>query len=178
MTTDRLIIRYIEETDYDDICEYGCDEETGQYMLHWPKTGDQVRYFIKCGMEAVQKDTITWHEFVIELKASGKVIGNISLMLSGPAAEIGWISNRQYWNNGYMTEAVKSVINHAFRNLGIQRIFATCALKNVASRRVMEKCNMKRNREERSFKAVRHGVEVVFDRLIYSIENNINNMGG
>lgn len=73
-----------------------------------------------------------------------------------------------------MTEAVKAIIDHAFRKLNIQRIFATCARKNVASRRVMEKCGMNRIKTERDFKSVRQGVEVTFDRLIYYIENTLN----
>lgn len=34
METRRLTITPIKEMDYEDICEYGSDEETGQYMIY------------------------------------------------------------------------------------------------------------------------------------------------
>ena len=45
LITDRLIIRSITEQDYSDICEYGCDEETGKYMIYWPKSKEDIRKF-------------------------------------------------------------------------------------------------------------------------------------
>lgn len=55
----------------------------------------------------------TWYEFVIRLRATSKVIGNISLIIKNSEAEIGWISNKKYWNKSYMSEAVSAVINNA-----------------------------------------------------------------
>jgi len=170
LTTNRLILRPIEKTDYDDICEYGCDEETGQFMLHWPKTGEQVDRFIDNCIEKMKSDGLTWYEYVMELKDKKKVIGNITLEVREAVAEIGWISNKKYWNNGYMTEAVNSMIDYAFSHLGVIRIFATCTDKNIASFKVMEKCYMVKIKTENNHKSYRHGVEVTFNRLIYCIE--------
>lgn len=170
LTTRRLIIRPIETSDYDDICEYGCDEETGQYMLYWPKTKEQVDKFIDTCIDRMRSTEFLWHEYVMELKDEHKVIGNITLEARGTEAELGWISNKNYWNNGYMTEAIQAIIEYVFNNLGIKRIFATCTDKNIASYKVMEKCNMIKIRTENNHKSYRHGVEVMYNRLIYCIE--------
>jgi ribosomal-protein-alanine N-acetyltransferase len=170
MITETLIIRPIEKTDYDDICEYGCDEETGQYMIYWPKTKEQIKEFIDKCVATINSDKATWYEFVIQLKDASKVIGNITLEVMESVAEIGWISNKKYWNNGYMSEAVNAVIDYAFQHIGIHRIIATCTEKNVASFKVMEKCNMVKIKTEKNQKALRQGIEVTYNKLTYCIE--------
>ena len=169
METERLIIRPIEETDFEDICQYGCDEETGQYMVHWPKTKMQIKSFINDSIISMGSDYPSKYEFVMQLKSTAKIIGNITLEIKKPEAEIGWISNKAYWNNGYMSEAVNKVVNFAFHDLLIDRIIATCTAKNISSYRVMEKCNMKRISEEINHKSIRQGIEVTYNKLTYCI---------
>ena len=102
----------------------------------------KYKTFINDCIIAMSSDKITWYEYVMQLKDSLKVIGNISIDIKGTVGEIGWVSNKDYWNKGYMSEAVEAVIEHAFCDLDIHRIIATCSDKNIASYKVMEKCNM------------------------------------
>ena len=168
--TERLTVRPIKETDYEYVCEYGCDEETGKYMIHWPKTKDEIKVFINDCVFWMDLEKPIWYEFAIQLKSTSKVIGNISLKIKDSEAEIGWISNKKYWNNGYMSEAVNAVINNAFSNLSIVRIVATCTDINVGSYRVMEKCNMIRLSLDKNIKAMRNEIEVVYNKLTYAID--------
>lgn len=172
MITERLIIRPIEEIDYNDLCEYGCDEETAQYMMYWPKTKEQVKEFIKSCIDSMKSDDIKWYEFVLQLKDTSKVIGNITLKVDKAEAEIGWISNKKFWKNGYMSEAVNSVMEYAFSNLGIHKIVATCTDKNIASFKVMEKAGLKKVKTELNQNAIRHGVEITYNKLTYCIDRN------
>ena len=174
ITTKRLIIRPIEKLDIDDIYEYGSDEDTGQYMLFWPKSREQVEKFIDNCISKMSSDELIWYENVIQLKDELKVIGNITLEVRESVAEIGWISNKKYWNKGYMSEAVNAIIEHAFSDLGVKRILATCSDKNIASYRVMEKCNMVKIKTENNHKSYKHGAPVTFNRLIYCIESCAN----
>lgn len=169
METERLIIRPIEETDFEDICEYGCDAETGQYMIHWPKTKAQIKIFINDSITSMSSKYPAKYELVMQLKLTSKIIGNITLEIKKSKAEIGWISNKEYWNNGYMSEAVNRVINFAFHDLLICKITATCTDKNIPSCKVMEKCNMKRISEEMNCKSIRQGIEVTYNKLTYCI---------
>lgn len=143
METNRLIIRPIKVHDFEDICEYGCDEETGKYMAYWPKTKEQIDEFINKCMYSMNSEKPVWYEYVMQLKGNSKVIGNISLEIMGEEAEIGWISNKKYWNKGYMSEAVNAIIDFAFSSLNISKIIATCKVMNIGSYKVMQKCNMK-----------------------------------
>ncbi|MDV4152375.1 GNAT family N-acetyltransferase [Clostridium sp. AL.422] len=170
LITDRLVIRPITEQDYSDICEYGCDEDTGKYMIYWPKSKENIRKFIDECISSMNSNNVTWYEFAIKLKENNKVIGNISLIIKEQFAEIGWISNSVYWNNGYMTEAVREIIKYAFHKLYITMIIATCTNKNRASYRVMEKCGMTKIKEEKNYKSMKQGIEVKYNKLTYCIE--------
>jgi RimJ/RimL family protein N-acetyltransferase len=53
--------------------------------------------------------------------------------------EIGWTLIRAFWNQGYATEAAIACRDHAFGELGRERVISLIAPENVASIRVAEK---------------------------------------
>ena len=55
--------------------------------------------------------------------------------------EIGYGVYPQYEKNGYATEAVKAMVNWAIKKPGVNCIEAEAEADNVASLRVLEKCN-------------------------------------
>jgi len=57
---------------------------------------------------------------------------------------LGYLLNRKYWNQGYITEATRKVIAFGFEQLGLHRIIASCDPANIGSYRVMEKIGMQR----------------------------------
>jgi RimJ/RimL family protein N-acetyltransferase len=60
--------------------------------------------------------------------------------IDGPAPDLGYWIGAPYWGNGYATEAVRAVIDHAFTTLGHEAVQAGARVTNPASRRVLEKC--------------------------------------
>jgi ribosomal-protein-alanine N-acetyltransferase len=54
-------------------------------------------------------------------------------------AEIGYWIGEPYWGKGYATEAVKLLVDFAFEELGLLRVYAYVYGYNVASMRVLEK---------------------------------------
>lgn len=58
-------------------------------------------------------------------KQSGKVIGYILFnALSEEVYEMGWFYNRNYWRQGYAYESCKAVIDDAFAQRNVHKIFA------------------------------------------------------
>lgn len=57
--------------------------------------------------------------------------------------ELGYFINPECWNLGYGSEACSIIINYGFDVLGLERIYGRCMVKNIASRRVMEKGGLK-----------------------------------
>ncbi len=54
--------------------------------------------------------------------------------------EIGYWLGVPFWGQGYATEAVRAVIDHAFGDLGYDVLAGGARVSNPASRRVLEKC--------------------------------------
>jgi RimJ/RimL family protein N-acetyltransferase len=78
--------------------------------------------------------------FLIAL-ADGTVIGGCGIgTLRGPDPELGYWIGVPYWGRGYGTEAARAVIDHAFADLGCERLAGGARVSNPASRRVLEKC--------------------------------------
>ena len=72
----------------------------------------------------------------------GNVIGGCGIARFGEEPpEIGYWLGVPFWGQGYATEAVRAVIDHAFGDLGYDAVVAGGArVSNPASRRVLEKC--------------------------------------
>ena len=80
----------------------------------------------------------------VELRTSGAMIGLTGLqhLADGPEIEVGYRFLRDYWGNGYATEAAQAAIRYGFDELELERIVAVTMPTNQASRRVMEKCGL------------------------------------
>jgi RimJ/RimL family protein N-acetyltransferase len=74
------------------------------------------------------------------IAAGGEVIGACGLDLRNGGPEIGYWLGAPFWGNGYATEAVRALIDHAFGEHGYPALHAGARISNPASRRVLEKC--------------------------------------
>lgn len=143
LETKRLILRFLEEKDRDAIFNnINHDREVLKYY---------VASFVEKPDDFSLKNLIEYYKqnemyiFAVVLKESGEVIGNI-LQCSKPNArmhtvEVGYAIGKKYWNNGYMSEALKAMIGFLF-DRGIHKVTACHIAGNIASGRVMEKCGM------------------------------------
>ncbi|MQR94442.1 GNAT family N-acetyltransferase [Fictibacillus phosphorivorans] len=81
--------------------------------------------------------------FLIFEKDGGKdFIGTASLHRIDwdiPKCEIGYWMNTKFCGNGYMTEAVKELVDFGFNHLALKRIEIRCESRNVKSRFIPEK---------------------------------------
>jgi RimJ/RimL family protein N-acetyltransferase len=68
------------------------------------------------------------------------IVGGCGIKHDGTHPEIGYWLGLPYWGQGYATEAVRALIDHAFGDLGHQALQAGARVSNPASRRVLEKC--------------------------------------
>jgi len=59
-----------------------------------------------------------------------------------PAVEIGWRLAREYWNQGYATEAARAALEWGFINLDVDEIVSFTTPANKRSQRVMERIGM------------------------------------
>jgi RimJ/RimL family protein N-acetyltransferase len=83
-------------------------------------------------------------DFAIVLRATNELVGGITLFENEQhrRAELGYWCAIDFWGRGDATEAVRAVIDYAFRALALNRVHAECHGDNPASRRVLEKAGM------------------------------------
>lgn len=86
--------------------------------------------------------------FFIFENSTGKLVGGITLgnIRYGVAqsAQIGYWIGERYAGKGYMLEALRLVVGHAFGRLGLHRVEAACIPGNERSIRVLEKAGFRR----------------------------------
>ena len=74
-------------------------------------------------------------------------LGTPDLVLSMPESfkpNIGYVLAQPYWGQGLMTEAARAVVEFAFADPRVFRVWAVCDVDNARSARVLEKVGMTR----------------------------------
>lgn len=154
--TERLILRPLEERDRESFIRMAKDERVNStYMI--PELESEV--LENAFFDHMRDFTENESRFVygIALK-NGEIIGFINdCELDGTRAEIGYFIGAEHWNRGYASEALAAAIAALFE-MGYTYLKAGHFEENAASRRVMEKCGMKRieHEEELEYKGRMH----------------------
>lgn len=86
-----------------------------------------------------------FYQWAVVLKEIDEPIGTISAVDIDNTTEkvhIGYCLGSNWWNRGYMSEALTAVIKFFFEQVGVNRIESQHDPLNVGSGKVMEKCGM------------------------------------
>jgi ribosomal-protein-alanine N-acetyltransferase len=145
LTTERLFLRHFRTTDDEPMCRIFCDPEVMRFS-DGVKSREWVQSWLHTCLERYQ----AWGfgPYAIVERRNQAIIGYCGLFLfpdlDGQAeTEIGYRLARSAWGQGYATESVKAVRDHAFQMLGIKRLIAIIDPANTASIRVATKIGMK-----------------------------------
>lgn len=165
--TERLILRRFCKSDLQDLYEYLSDEEVVRFEPYKPMDWQEVENTLDWRMS-------TEEMMAVELKSSGKMIGNVYLGKGDfEARELGFVFNRHYWGQGYALESCRAVLKRAFVS-GVHRIYAECDPNNMASWRLLERLGFSREghlRENVYFWKDEGGNPIWKDTLVYAILN-------
>lgn len=146
LETKRLLLRKYKKEDMDDLYEYASDEEVTRYLtFETYKNMEDANQYIQTLLEKYRNgnEVLPW---AIEWKQNHKMIGSIGINqwdIENYYIQIGYVLNKKYWNQGIMTEALKTVIDFAFKNMNIERIELTHDVRNIGSGKVMLKNGLK-----------------------------------
>lgn len=140
LESDRLLLRPFTLEDAKDVFLYASDDMVTKYLT-WSSHKD-IEESEKVVRELFIDKSGT---FAIELRSEQKCIGGIDLRLcvQHNKAGVGYVLNRRYWKNGYMSEALNSLLEFSFLKLKLNRVEAEYYAGNEGSGRVMQKCGMK-----------------------------------
>lgn len=98
--------------------------------------------------------------FLIETTIDCIFVGIIAIdliKLHYKNAETWYKLSPEIWGKGYATEALERIIRFGFEDLKLHRIEAGCAVDNIASYKVMEKCGMIREAHRRKLLPLKSG---------------------
>jgi len=140
---EHITLSEITLNDVDTFLEFLNEKEIyiNTLSIPFPYTKDNSEWFISFVKKNKKKNgrIVNW---AIRNK-EGKLIGVIGFDdgLDGHKAEIGYWLAKPYWGKGIMTAAVEKVCEIGFKEFGLSRITANVFEQNIASARVVEKCD-------------------------------------
>ena len=144
LETERLRLRKPVLEDAEEIFrKYARDPEATKYLTRRPNASiDETRNFLR-GHHQAWDEGKSFH-WVIVRKEDDQLLGTITARVTDHKWELGYVLARSYWGKGYMTEAVKRVVDWALKQKEIYRVWSVCDVDNIGSARVMEKAGMRR----------------------------------
>lgn len=168
INTTRLLLRALENSDATRIQRLAGDEAIADMT-------DNIPHPYEDGMaEAwIDKTRNHWSKgqvatFAICLKGSEELIGccGLTIVPKHRRATLGYWIGRDYWGNGFCTEAATEVVAFGFTELELHRIAAMHLCINPASGAVMRKLGMKREAILRNYVLRKNKFE---DMALYAI---------
>jgi RimJ/RimL family protein N-acetyltransferase len=161
--TRRLRLREFVHGDLDELAAMVADPDQMVFYLR-PKTRDEAAAWIARNLALYAE-----HGFGIwrlePIRGAGFVgyCGIRPLELEGASEiEIGWHTNKRFWNRGLATEAATAARDLAFGCFGVRRLVALIHPDHAASRRVAEHIGMRAERTtilDEDYPALIYGVE-------------------
>ena len=139
--TKRLVLRQLTDDDSERWFQnLSNDEITGLIGMDPLETIEELEAIIKSFNERFKEGTgIAW---AITLKETNEFIGTCSyesINKENSSGEIGYDLLREYWGHGFMTEALRAIIEYGFRQIGLDRIEANTDPVNIHSRNLLER---------------------------------------
>ena len=142
LQSERLLLRNLTGQDASDVFEIYSDPEVMKYFddrSAFKELSEADQMISEYNNAIRDKNGMRWG---IELKASGKLIGTCGFHAISDyhkRIETGYDLNRKYWGNGFMSEALSLIIDHAYNHSEVNRIEAYVETPNKASRSLLEK---------------------------------------
>jgi len=152
LTTERLLLRELTETDWHAVLAYQSDPRFLRFAPWTLRLQEDV--------ERLVQDFIGWqheqqrckYQLAIVLQTTHLVIGTCGIRMAtahAQEAELGYELHPDSWGHGYATEAVWRMLAFGFQTLRLQRVWAQCLAENRASVRVLERLGMRPERCQR-----------------------------
>lgn len=145
LETDRLILRPFTLDDATRVQELAGNKDVAKTTLGIPHpySLEAAKSWIKNHPRMIRNGT---YPFAIVLKTESVIVGTMTIRVNEAhkKGELAYWVGKEYWGNGYATEAAKEIVRHSFEDLNLNRVWAMAMSKNPASIKVMERVGMKK----------------------------------
>jgi len=145
LETERLILRRWKESDAEDLYIYASNPDVGP-IAGWPP-----HQSVEESLDVIKNVLNGKEAYAICLKEDGKAIGAIELKLNGHTdmterddeCELGYWLGKLFWGQGFMTEAAREILRHAFEDICMSKVWCGYYEGNAKSKHVQEKVGFK-----------------------------------
>ena len=148
LETERLRLREYTMDDFDALYEILSDPIT---MQHYPKPYDAagVKRWLNWSLDNYQK--YGFGLWAIELKDTGRFLGDCGITMQNidgqQLPEIGYHIHKDFWRQGYGSEAARAVRDWAFTHTAFDSLYSYMHGSNVASYSTAASAGMKKVKE-------------------------------
>lgn len=135
--TERLSLQRLKYEDAEEIFFTYASKPEATTFISWPthKSMADTKAFLKYAQEAWQNGTD--FSFGIRLRQNDRLIGGFGVMNDSGKLQVGYILGPLHWNQGYATEACRTVTSLAKTMDGVYRIQSFVDADNIASAKVL-----------------------------------------
>ena len=140
LVTDRLLLRTLRKSDFDDYAELKADPEVARY-LNGGGPWDRARSWRHLAFLMGHWQLGDLGIWAVEHRETGAFAGLIGFAQpeGWPGLELAWTLARRWWGNGYATEGARAALDHAFTAWKKDRVISLIHPDNRASIRVAER---------------------------------------
>lgn len=143
----RLCLRRFVAADLPPFVAYRNDPLVAQYQDWTTYSESEAREFWRQQQRLAAPLPGQWFQLAIELQATGTLIGDCGLKLEqdkSRQAEFGFTLARPYQGQGYATEAVTRLLDYAFTDLRLHRVYAITDCANAAAAALLARLGLRR----------------------------------
>lgn len=153
LESDRLMMRAYRESDINDYHRLLSDKKNMYFLIPiTTNTLEESQKSLQNAMEINAKGKA--RRYCITLKENDRLIGAVGYEIAaetpvGKVADpMGWFMLPEYQSKGYMTEAVKRVLQFAFLQDNCVRVVTACFKDNIPTQKVMAKAGFRKEAEK------------------------------
>lgn len=145
LSTDRLLLRPFTGKDVPNLQRLAGAWEIADTTLSVPHpyTLDDAQQWLKTASQAYAHGSAV--HFAISAKPNQQLLGTVSLNdidREHLQTELGFWIGREFWGQGFASEAGQRLISYGFKQLDLNRIYAHHMVRNPASGKVLQKIGM------------------------------------
>jgi RimJ/RimL family protein N-acetyltransferase len=164
-----FILRPWAMSDLDDLVKFANNHNVAKYLMdRFPHP-----YTREDGVAFIGMTSQNHPPNILAIEVEGRASGGIGVHFQEDVyrrnAELGYWLAEPYWGKGIMSAAIPQMVEYAFKNFEIDRIFARPFGTNIASRKTLEKVGfILEARFEKTF--IKEGQ--LLDELVYAKRRN------
>lgn len=147
LTTERLTLRRFTAEDAEAMFyNWSGDPEVTKYLTWKPQESvESTEAFLEQWEREYENDTTyRWAIELNEIEQPAGVIEVVAIDERTESMEIAFRVGKEYWRQGYTSEALSEVLRFLTGQVGAGRVWARCDMQNIYAGKAMENCGMQR----------------------------------